>query len=103
MARRPVLASLLVAAAAVLLLSHMHAAFVVARSGEALALRGAKSTFAGSSAEAPLVEPVSMMQALPEPRPNDNMLPVDLNRTSLYWGLLTILILAILFSSFLFN
>eukprot|EP00971_Amphidinium_carterae_P219115 4349769-Amphidinium_carterae.1 len=27
-----------------------------------------------------------MMQALPEPKPNDNMLPVDLNRTSLYWG-----------------
>eukprot|EP00419_Tripos_fusus_P006783 CAMPEP_0172677444 /NCGR_PEP_ID=MMETSP1074-20121228/14674_1 /TAXON_ID=2916 /ORGANISM="Ceratium fusus, Strain PA161109" /LENGTH=90 /DNA_ID=CAMNT_0013495273 /DNA_START=68 /DNA_END=337 /DNA_ORIENTATION=- len=26
-----------------------------------------------------------VVQALPEPRPNDAMLPVELNRTSLYW------------------
>eukprot|EP00419_Tripos_fusus_P025451 CAMPEP_0172712124 /NCGR_PEP_ID=MMETSP1074-20121228/60919_1 /TAXON_ID=2916 /ORGANISM="Ceratium fusus, Strain PA161109" /LENGTH=103 /DNA_ID=CAMNT_0013536009 /DNA_START=70 /DNA_END=377 /DNA_ORIENTATION=+ len=38
------------------------------------------------------------VQALPEPRPNDAMLPVELNRTSLYWGLLCILILSVLFS-----
>lgn len=41
--------------------------------------------------------------ALPDPRPNDAMLPVDLNRTSLYWGLLTICILSVLFSSYFFN
>lgn len=28
---------------------------------------------------------------------------VDLNRTSLYWGLLTIFVLAVLFSSYIFN
>eukprot|EP00448_Togula_jolla_P018031 CAMPEP_0170591486 /NCGR_PEP_ID=MMETSP0224-20130122/12430_1 /TAXON_ID=285029 /ORGANISM="Togula jolla, Strain CCCM 725" /LENGTH=105 /DNA_ID=CAMNT_0010915355 /DNA_START=52 /DNA_END=369 /DNA_ORIENTATION=+ len=43
------------------------------------------------------------LKALPEPRPNDAMLPVDLNRTSLFWGLLLILVLSVLFSSYLFN
>ena len=28
---------------------------------------------------------------------------VSLNRTSLYWGLLTIFVLAVLFSSYIFN
>ena len=28
---------------------------------------------------------------------------VGLNRTSLYWGLLTIFVLAVLFSSYIFN
>nr|YP_009369869.1 photosystem II reaction center protein L [Boldia erythrosiphon]ARO90557.1 photosystem II reaction center protein L [Boldia erythrosiphon] len=35
--------------------------------------------------------------------PNPNKQPVELNRPSLYWGLLLIFILAILFSSYLFN
>mmetsp|Transcript_29483 Transcript_29483/g.68335 ORF Transcript_29483/g.68335 Transcript_29483/m.68335 type:complete len:98 (-) Transcript_29483:200-493(-) len=47
--------------------------------------------------------PMVLMQALPEPRPNDAMLPVELNRTSLYWGLLLICILSVLFSSYFFN
>jgi hypothetical protein len=35
--------------------------------------------------------------------PNPNAQAVELNRTSLYWGLLLILILAVLFSSYFFN
>jgi hypothetical protein len=35
--------------------------------------------------------------------PNPNAQAVELNRTSLYWGLLTILVLAVLFSSYFFN
>jgi hypothetical protein len=36
-------------------------------------------------------------------KPNPNTQSVELNRTSLYWGLLLIFILAILFSSYIFN
>ena len=32
-----------------------------------------------------------------------NKQPVELNRTSLFWGLLTIFVLAVLFSSYFFN
>nr|YP_009677035.1 photosystem II protein L [Dictyocha speculum]QDH81696.1 photosystem II protein L [Dictyocha speculum] len=35
--------------------------------------------------------------------PNPNRLPVELSRTSLYWGLLLIFVLAVLFSSYFFN
>ena len=35
--------------------------------------------------------------------PNPNKQPVELNRTSLYWGLLLIFVLAVLFSSYFFN
>nr|WKT08397.1 L protein of photosystem II [Mesostigma viride] len=35
--------------------------------------------------------------------PNPNNQEVELNRTSLYWGLLLIFVLAILFSSYIFN
>nr|YP_010330225.1 photosystem II protein L [Porphyridium aerugineum]UNJ17941.1 photosystem II protein L [Porphyridium aerugineum] len=35
--------------------------------------------------------------------PNPNKLPVELNRTSLFWGLLLIFTLAVLFSSYFFN
>nr|YP_010155901.1 photosystem II protein L [Cumathamnion serrulatum]QQY85401.1 photosystem II protein L [Cumathamnion serrulatum] len=35
--------------------------------------------------------------------PNPNKEPVELNRTSLFWGLLLILVLAVLFSSYFFN
>nr|YP_008519855.1 photosystem II protein L [Microchloropsis salina]YP_010479003.1 photosystem II protein L [Lietzensia polymorpha]AGI98709.1 photosystem II protein L [Nannochloropsis gaditana]AOW70781.1 photosystem II protein L [Monodopsis sp. MarTras21]AGI99209.1 photosystem II protein L [Microchloropsis salina]AHX25108.1 photosystem II protein L [Nannochloropsis gaditana]AHX25509.1 photosystem II protein L [Microchloropsis salina] len=37
------------------------------------------------------------------PGPNPNSSPVELNRTSLYWGLLLIFVLAVLFSSYFFN
>ena len=33
----------------------------------------------------------------------DTVITVDLNRTSLYWGLLTIFTLAVLFSNYIFN
>ena len=36
-------------------------------------------------------------------RPNPNKQVVELNRTSLYWGLLLIFVLAVLFSSYVFN
>lgn len=36
-------------------------------------------------------------------RPNPNKQVVELNRTSLYWGLLLIFVLAVLFSSYIFN
>ena len=35
--------------------------------------------------------------------PNPNREPVELNRTSLYFGLLLIFVLAVLFSSYFFN
>jgi hypothetical protein len=35
--------------------------------------------------------------------PNPNQQTVELNRTSLYWGLLLIFVLAVLFSSYIFN
>ena len=35
--------------------------------------------------------------------PNPNSQTVELNRTSLYWGLLLIFVLAVLFSSYIFN
>jgi photosystem II PsbL protein len=35
--------------------------------------------------------------------PNPNRQPVELNRTSLYIGLLLVFVLAILFSSYFFN
>lgn len=34
---------------------------------------------------------------------NPNKQSVELNRTSLYWGLLLIFVLAVLFSSYIFN
>ena len=43
------------------------------------------------------------LKALPEPKPNDAMLPVELNRTSFFWGMLTFCLLSVLFSSYLFN
>ena len=36
-------------------------------------------------------------------QPNPNKQSVELNRTSLYWGLLLIFVLAVLFSSYIFN
>ena len=35
--------------------------------------------------------------------PNPNRQPVELNRTSLFWGLLLMFGLAVLFSSYFFN
>ena len=35
--------------------------------------------------------------------PNPNTQSVELNRTSLYWGLLLIFVLGVLFSSYFFN
>jgi len=69
------------------------------------ALRASRQAgaFAGEQPEVAGAVSATARSALPDPRPNDAMLPVDLNRTSLYWGLLTILILSVLFSSYFFN
>ena len=40
---------------------------------------------------------------LPMVDANPNKQTVELNRTSLYWGLLLIFVLAVLFSSYIFN
>jgi photosystem II PsbL protein len=40
---------------------------------------------------------------MPEKAPNPNNIPVELNRTSLYLGLLLVFVLGILFSSYFFN
>lgn len=40
---------------------------------------------------------------MPERTPNPNKQPVELNRTSLYLGLLLVFVLGILFSSYFFN
>ena len=40
---------------------------------------------------------------MPERAPNPNNQPVELNRTSLYLGLLLVFVLGILFSSYFFN
>ena len=66
------------------------------------ALRG-QGAFTGNTVEISAVESPLVLKALPEPRPNDAMLPVELNRTSLYWGLLCICVLSVLFSSYFFN
>mmetsp|Transcript_72880 Transcript_72880/g.140991 ORF Transcript_72880/g.140991 Transcript_72880/m.140991 type:complete len:99 (-) Transcript_72880:142-438(-) len=95
--RRPMISVAILAVAAVLVLrssltssKHDSTAFV----GPAF-----RATYTGEGHVASTVA----RKALPEPRPNDAMLPVELNRTSLYWGLLCILILSVLFSSYFFN
>mmetsp|Transcript_22742 Transcript_22742/g.49717 ORF Transcript_22742/g.49717 Transcript_22742/m.49717 type:complete len:103 (+) Transcript_22742:76-384(+) len=102
MARRPAL-FVLAAAACVWLFSSSISSpeqevFVV----QTPALRG-QGAFTGGTVEISAVDSPVVLKALPEPRPNDAMLPVELNRTSLYWGLLLICILSVLFSSYFFN
>ncbi|CAK0824056.1 unnamed protein product [Prorocentrum cordatum] len=104
-ARRPVLLALCLAAASAWLLSGV-AAPPAAPQGfvaPSPALRaGARGAMAGAEVERAALSVA--LRALPEPKPNEEMLPVDLNRTSLYWGLpITICILSVLFSSYLFN
>ena len=102
MAQRPVL-FVLAAAACIWLFSSSTSApqqevFVI----QSPALRG-QGAFTGNTLEIAAMEPPVVLKALPEPRPNDAMLPVELNRTSLYWGLLCICVLSVLFSSYFFN
>mmetsp|Transcript_26269 Transcript_26269/g.82417 ORF Transcript_26269/g.82417 Transcript_26269/m.82417 type:complete len:108 (+) Transcript_26269:3-326(+) len=105
-ARRPILCAVVAAAAALWLLraavvpAEQERVFVA--SSPALRATGERAgAFAGAEPRA--VQQGVQMRALPEPRPNDAMLPVDLNRSSLYWGLLCILVLSVLFSSYFFN
>jgi len=111
-ARRPILGAIVVATVAAWLLFSSNISsvpqqdlFVVAAPKASPALRAVHlkgGKFTGMYAD--VAAPTVTMKALPEPRPNDATdLPVDLNRTSLFWGLLTILILSILFSSYFFN
>mmetsp|Transcript_107956 Transcript_107956/g.338039 ORF Transcript_107956/g.338039 Transcript_107956/m.338039 type:complete len:108 (+) Transcript_107956:70-393(+) len=105
-ARRPVLLALALAAAALWLLHtpmapQEQSQTFVASSSALRSTHAKASTLAGAQPQPPAQG--VQMQALPEPRPNDAMLPVDLNRSSLYWGLLCILVLSVLFSSYFFN
>mmetsp|Transcript_112599 Transcript_112599/g.223854 ORF Transcript_112599/g.223854 Transcript_112599/m.223854 type:complete len:105 (+) Transcript_112599:81-395(+) len=101
--RRPVLTSaVLVTAAVVVLCWSTGAAFTSGSSAPRLRASRLSANFAGVQGMPANLQLVAV-QALPEPRPNDAMLPVELNRTSLYWGLLCILILSVLFSSYFFN
>jgi len=47
------------------------------------------------------INKVSLSEVISRPNPNKQV--VELNRTSLYWGLLLIFVLAVLFSSYIFN
>ena len=101
MARRPVLFLVAATACLWLLSSTFCASEQEAFLSQSPSLRGA---FAGSAKTSmDVVNSPVVLRALPEPRPNDAMLPVELNRTSLYWGLLLITILSVLFSSYFFN
>merc|ERR1712129_126357 len=105
--RRPILTLAVLATLAVVIVrcsfgSSTDAAFTSANSAPMLRASGSSSNFAGVQGLLSDGRFVAV-QALPEPRPNDAMLPVELNRTSLYWGLLCILILSVLFSSYFFN
>eukprot|EP00931_Biecheleriopsis_adriatica_P026206 TRINITY_DN1595_c0_g1_i4.p1 TRINITY_DN1595_c0_g1~~TRINITY_DN1595_c0_g1_i4.p1 ORF type:complete len:103 (-),score=25.74 TRINITY_DN1595_c0_g1_i4:16-324(-) len=102
MARRPMLASLaLVAACLLWAASPQEEQAFVAQSPALRATAQSQGSFAGSLKIQTV--PTTAMQALPEPRPNDAMLPVELNRSSLYWGLLLFCVLSVLFSSYFFN
>ena len=46
---------------------------------------------------------IQRLEILKMSAPNPNKQPVELNRTSLYWGLLLFFVLAVLFSSYFFN
>eukprot|EP00440_Ansanella_granifera_P060599 gb/GFBE01065680.1/.p1 GENE.gb/GFBE01065680.1/~~gb/GFBE01065680.1/.p1 ORF type:complete len:104 (+),score=28.85 gb/GFBE01065680.1/:1-312(+) len=101
-ARRPILISLALATACLWMMSGQQEEVFVVQSP---VLRGASQSGAFTGAtivELQAGEAISM-KALPEPKPNDAMLPVELNRTSLYWGLLLICTLSVLFSSYFFN
>mmetsp|Transcript_94741 Transcript_94741/g.187716 ORF Transcript_94741/g.187716 Transcript_94741/m.187716 type:complete len:109 (+) Transcript_94741:65-391(+) len=105
--RRPVMSVAVLAIAAIMILrcsfgSYSSATFTTATSTPALRASSASNNLATAYSTSETARLVTL-QALPEPRPNDAMLPVELNRTSLYWGLLCILILSVLFSSYFFN
>mmetsp|Transcript_62488 Transcript_62488/g.203881 ORF Transcript_62488/g.203881 Transcript_62488/m.203881 type:complete len:101 (-) Transcript_62488:68-370(-) len=98
-ARRPVLAAAVLALCAFVALQVAFApveeeTFVNASP----AVRSLRAT-----ASAPLAAPLTAREALPEPIPDDAILPVDFSRTSLYWGLLFVLVMMVLFSSYFFN
>lgn len=57
--------------------------------------------FLGAIAAMQFIQPQEF--TMPERVPNPNEQPVELNRTSLYLGLLMIFCLGILFSSYFFN
>merc|ERR1712216_541629 len=90
-ARRPILCCLALAACLWLLQSPAQQETFVASSGRSLRVASdVSSAFAGATAETKAVPTVVIMHGLPEPRANPYNLPVELNRTSFYWGLLTI-------------
>eukprot|EP00931_Biecheleriopsis_adriatica_P026209 TRINITY_DN1595_c0_g3_i1.p2 TRINITY_DN1595_c0_g3~~TRINITY_DN1595_c0_g3_i1.p2 ORF type:complete len:110 (-),score=29.38 TRINITY_DN1595_c0_g3_i1:56-385(-) len=105
--RRPMLCLLALAAAAVWLMQspavpEEELVFLVPQSASLRGVSQSQGSFTGST-DAVEMQTQTVMKALPEPRPNDAMLPVELNRSSLYWGLLLFCVLSVLFSSYFFN
>eukprot|EP00929_Paragymnodinium_shiwhaense_P072169 TRINITY_DN3662_c0_g4_i1.p2 TRINITY_DN3662_c0_g4~~TRINITY_DN3662_c0_g4_i1.p2 ORF type:complete len:107 (+),score=27.55 TRINITY_DN3662_c0_g4_i1:63-383(+) len=104
-ARKSLLAVVVAACAACCLLSLLAApaleADVTFVAASTPALR-ATNRLAGQQQQTHVLDAIAM-NGLPEPRPNDAMLPVDLNRTSLFWGLLFTTVMVVLFSSYFFN
>eukprot|EP00930_Biecheleria_cincta_P070010 TRINITY_DN5767_c0_g1_i1.p1 TRINITY_DN5767_c0_g1~~TRINITY_DN5767_c0_g1_i1.p1 ORF type:complete len:109 (+),score=22.55 TRINITY_DN5767_c0_g1_i1:71-397(+) len=105
--RRPMLGSFALALAGLWLMQaptdvQEQVVFIVPQSPALRATAQFQGGFAGVS-QVPLDGATTAMQALPEPKPNDAMLPVELNRTSFFWGMLTFCLLSVLFSSYLFN
>mmetsp|Transcript_62485 Transcript_62485/g.203873 ORF Transcript_62485/g.203873 Transcript_62485/m.203873 type:complete len:102 (-) Transcript_62485:207-512(-) len=99
-ARRPVIAAVVLALCALVAIkcafsSVEQEAFVNA-SPAVCSLRATAAPAAGAV-------PLTVRTALPEPIPDDAILPVDFSRTSLYWGLLFVLVMMVLFSSYFFN
>nr|YP_010544474.1 photosystem II protein L [Digitalis purpurea]UYG22496.1 photosystem II protein L [Digitalis purpurea] len=54
-----------------------------------------------SNAVHPTINLITNYRAMTQSNPNEQN--VELNRTSLYWGLLLIFVLAVLFSNYFFN
>nr|QVL26467.1 photosystem II protein L [Premna szemaoensis] len=54
-----------------------------------------------SNAVHPTINQIPNYRAMTQSNPNEQN--VELNRTSLYWGLLLIFVLAVLFSNYFFN
>ena len=97
-ARRPLLSAAVLAVAVLCLL---HAGLTPSTSDEELfvappqALRASRQGAAFAGARPESAAGLAARAALPDPRPNDAMLPVGLNRASLYWGLLCITVLSV--------
>jgi len=65
-------------------------------------ISGTHHLFLGGDRSNAVYSAISFLTTM-ERNPNPNRQPVELNRTSLYLGLLLVFVLGILFSSYFFN